>query len=102
MFQKIIEKFISKVRKFHIALERAYQETYSDKELACEFNRELKKRRKENKEKVVTEFAKFIVKKALDDTGVLMSKNEAFKTAERFYQIAENNGKIDSLNNYID
>ena len=38
----------------------------------------------------------------LDDTGILMSKKEAFKTAERFYQIAENNGKIDSLNNYID
>ena len=102
MFQKIIEKFIAKVKKFHIALERAYQETYSDKKLACEFNRELKKRKQKNKEKVVTEFAKFIVKKALDDTGVLMSKNEAFKTAERFYQIAEDNGKIDSLNNYID
>ena len=43
-----------------------------------------------------------LVKKALDDTGVLMSKNEAFRTAERFYQIAEDNGKIDSLNNYID
>lgn len=102
MFQKIIEKFISKIKSFYIALERAYHETYSDKELAFEFNRELNKRKKENKEKVVTEFAKFIVKKALDDTGILMSKKEAFKTAERFYQIAENNGKIDSLNNYID
>ena len=34
MFQKIIEKFISKIKSFYIALERAYQETYSDKELA--------------------------------------------------------------------
>ena len=102
MFQKIIEILIKKVKNLHIALEEAYSETYADKELACKFNKELEKRKKENKEKVVTDFAKFIVKKALDDTGILMSKKEAFKTAERFYQIAEDNGKIDSLNNFID
>ena len=102
MFQRLIEKFISGVKGFYVVLEQAYSETYADKELASKFSKELDKRKKRNKEKVVTEFAKFIVKKALDDTGVLMSKKEAFQTAERFYQIAEDNGKIDSLNNFID
>ena len=97
----MIEKFILSVIKFlnyiKKELQRAYTETYGDKELSKEFTKELNRRRTYNKNNFISSAAASLQKQIYDNQGIVIPEKLAREIGEIVFFEAQQKDLIDFL-----
>lgn len=107
MFERVIEIVIQFLKDITKELERAYYDTFGDKAsrsgeyLSTEFFDEVDKRRMINRDTYIKNAAIFVGKKTLKEQGYILPPMQALAIAEALFVDAQNNGRIDFLNNVI-
>lgn len=102
MIEKMVLIIIKLLNHLGKELERAYYETFGDRELMREFNLEAEKRCKHNKNTFVSQAASYIGKKIYKEQNIIISSEIALQMGEMMFYSAKNEGKIDILNNAIE
>lgn len=102
MFKRFIEKVIAELKAITKRLEDAYEMTYPDYELLNNFNKEVKKRKRKNKEKLIERMTMAIGRKCYEDTGEIMNYKAAKLIALEMFSIGKSKGDIDELNELKD
>lgn len=99
MVEKVILLMIKLLNHLGKELQRAYYETFGDRELMHAFNLEAEKRRKQNKDIFIEQAAMYIGKKIYSEQNIILPPEIALKMGEMMFYSAKNEGKIDILNN---
>lgn len=99
MVERVILFMIKILNHLGKELQRAYYETFGDRELMREFNIEAEKRCKQNKDDFIKQAAMYIGKKIYAEQNIILSPEVALQMGEMMFYSAKNEGKIDMLNN---
>ncbi len=102
MVEKAILYLIKLINHLGKELQRAYYETFGDKELMHEFNIEANKRCEKNKEIFIEQAARYIGNQVYKEQNLVLPQEVAFKMGEMMFYSAKQEGKIDILNNVIE
>ena len=99
MIEEIILFFINALKSSVNELERAFYETFGDRQLARQFNAEAEKRCEINKTLFIRSAAVYIGRKVLDEHNFILPPEIAVEMAKIMFYSAKQEGMIDILNN---
>lgn len=102
MFEKLIICLMNLLKVCSREVERAYYETYGDKELAIDFNEEVELRKERNRKLFLIKAACHVGREILERDNILVTEAAAMEIAEGIFRQAKREGKLDVLNNYIE
>ena len=102
MFERLVLYIIQALEFIAKEAKRAYNETFTDKELMKECYAEIEKRLEANKELFVRQAAGFIGRKILNEQGYILPPKQALKMGEAMFDGAKSIGIIDIMNNVIE
>lgn len=101
MFKEFIKRVINKLKTITKRIEEAYEETYPDFELVNQFNKEVERRKEENKQNLLMRLAIMVMKKCYEDTGHTPPFFVAQQMAEDMFEMGKEKGDINELNELV-